>query len=65
MLNIYMNNSDIESQIDAVAVILKRDLKYMMYISIDKTFTVYMTELQSLIIIISIVSTVKMTELKL
>jgi len=65
MLNIYINNSDIESQIDAVAVILKRDLKYMMYISIDKTFTVYMTELQSLIIIISIVSTVKMTELKL
>ncbi len=65
MLNIYMNNSDIESQIDAVTVILKRDLKYMMYISIDKTFTVYMTELQSLIIIISIVSTVKMTELKL
>jgi len=65
MLNIYMNSSDIKSQINAVIVILKRDLKYMMYISIDKTFIVYMMKLQSLIMMISIVSTVKMMKLKL
>ncbi len=45
MLNIYMNNSDIKSQISAVIMILKRDLRCMMYISIDETFTVYITEL--------------------
>ncbi len=45
MLNIYMNNSDIEGQIDAAAVTLKRDLKCMMYIGIDETFTVYMMKL--------------------
>jgi len=60
-----MNSSDIKSQIDAVAVTLKRDLKCMMYISIDETFTVYMMKLQNLIMTISIVSTVKMMKLKL
>ncbi len=65
ILNIYMNDSDIKSQISAAAVILKRDLRYMIYISINETFTVYITKLQSLIIMISIVNAVKMTELKL
>ncbi len=60
-----MNSSDIKSQIDAAAVTLKRDLKCMMYISIDETFTVYMMKLQNLIMTISIVSTVKMMKLKL
>jgi len=37
----------------------------MMYINIDKTFTVYMTELQSLIMMISIVNVIKIVKLKL
>jgi len=45
VLNIYMNDSDIESQINAVIMILKRDLRCMIYISIDETFTVYMMKL--------------------
>ncbi len=65
MLNIYMNNSDIKNQISAVTVILKRDLKCIMYISIDKTFTVYMMKLQSLTMMMSIVSMMKMMKLKL
>jgi len=65
MLNIYMNNSDIKNQISAVTVILKRDLKCIMYISIDKTFTVYMIKLQSLTMMMSIVSMMKMMKLKL
>ncbi len=48
-----------------MTMILKRDLRCMMYISIDETFTVYTAELQNLIIIISIVSTVKIMKLKL
>ncbi len=46
-------------------MILKRDLRCIIYISIDETFTVYMTELQSLIIMINIISIVKMIKLKL
>ncbi len=65
MLNIYINNSDIESQISVMIMILKRDLRYIMYISINKIFTVYIMKLQSLIMIMSIISTVKMIELKL
>jgi len=45
MLNIYMNNSNIENQINVMTVILKRDLRYMIYISINETFTVYMMKL--------------------
>ena len=65
MLNIYMNNSNIENQISTVTVILKRDLKHIMYIDIDEIFTVYMMKLQSLIIMMSIVSAVKIMKLKL
>ncbi len=65
MLNIYMNNSDIKSQINAAVMTLKRDLRCMMYISIDKTFTVYVTELQSLIMMMNIINIVKMMKLKL
>jgi len=65
MLNIYMNDSDIKNQIDAAAVTLKRDLRCMMYIDIDETFIVYTVKLQSLIMMISIVSTVKMMKLEL
>jgi len=60
-----MNDSDIKSQISAVAVTLKRDLKCMMYISIDKTFIMYMMKLQSLIIAINIISMIKIMKLKL
>jgi len=45
MLNIYMNDSDIKNQINVTAVTLKRDLKCMMYISIDETFIVYIMKL--------------------
>jgi len=65
MLNIYMNNSNIENQISTVTVILKRDLKHMMYIDIDEIFTVYVMKLQSLIMMMSIVSAVKIMKLKL
>jgi len=65
MLNIYTDNSDIKNQIDVVVVILKRDLKCMMYISIDEIFTVYMTELQNLIMMMNIISMMKIMKLKL
>jgi len=65
VLNIYTDNSDIENQINVMTMILKRDLRCMMYINIDKTFTVYMMKLQSLIMMTSIVSAVKMMKLKL
>ncbi len=65
MLNIYTDNSDIKNQIDVVVVTLKRDLKCMMYISIDEIFTVYMTELQNLIMMINIISMMKIMKLKL
>ncbi len=65
MLNIYMNDSDIENQINAVTVTLKRDLRCIIYIDIDETFTVYVMKLQNLIMMISIVNTVKMMKLKL
>ncbi len=45
MLNIYMNSSDIENQISVIIMILKRDLRCMMYININETFTVYMMKL--------------------
>ncbi len=65
MLNIYINGSDIKNQMSVTAAILKRDLRYIIYISIDKTFTVYIVKLQNLIITISIVSTMKIMKLKL
>ncbi len=65
MLNIYIDSSNIENQINAAAVISERDLRCIIYISIDKTFTVYMMKLQNLIITMSIVNTVKMMKLKL
>jgi len=46
-------------------MILKRDLRHIIYINIDETFTVYVMKLQSLIMIISIVNAVKMMKLKL
>jgi len=60
-----MNDSDIKSQIDAAVMTLKRDLRCIVYMSIDETFTVYMMKLQSLIMTMSMVSTVKMMKLKL
>jgi len=45
MLNIYMNNSDIKNQINVIIMTLKRDVRYIMYISIDKTFIIYMMKL--------------------
>ncbi len=65
MLNIYMNDNNIKNQINVTAVILKRDLRHIIYISIDETFTVYVTELQNLIMTISIISMMKMMKLKL
>ncbi len=49
----------------AAAMTLKRDLRHIIYIDIDKTFTVYMMKLQNLIIMMSIISIVKMMKLKL
>ncbi len=60
-----MNSSDIKDQMNAATMTLKRDLKCMMYMNTDKTFTVYMMKLQSLIMMINIASTVKMMKLKL
>jgi len=60
-----MNDSDIKSQIDAAVMTLKRGLRCIVYMSIDETFTVYMMKLQSLIMTMSMVSTVKMMKLKL
>ncbi len=60
-----MNSSDIKNQINAATMTLKRGLKCMMYIGTDKTFTVYMMKLQSLIMMMNIASTVKMMKLKL
>ncbi len=44
---------------------LKRDLRYMMYISIDKIFTVYMMKLQNLIMMMSIINVMKMMKSEL
>jgi len=41
-------------------MILKRDLKCMMYININKIFTVYMMKLQSLIMMMNIINAMKM-----
>ncbi len=65
MLNVYIDSSDIENQISVIIMILKRDLRYMMYISIDKTFIIYMMKLQNLIMIMSIVSVMKMMKSEL
>jgi len=65
MLNIYMNDSDIKNQINAITVTLKRDLRHIMYINIDETFTVYVMKLQNLIMTMSIISMMKMMKLKL
>ncbi len=45
MLNIYMNSSDIKNQISAATVTLKRDLRCIIYININKTFTMYIMKL--------------------
>jgi len=60
-----MNDSDIKSQINVITVILKRDLRCMIYISIDKTFTVYIMKLQNLIMMMSIINAVKMMKSEL
>ncbi len=65
MLNIYMNDSDIKNQINTATVTLKRDLRCMIYISIDETFTVYIMKLQSLIMTINIISVMKMMKSEL
>ncbi len=64
-MNIYINNNDIESQINAVTMTLERDLRYMMYISIDETFIVYTVKLQSLIMMINIINVMKMIKSEL
>jgi len=60
-----MNDSDIKNQINAITVTLKRDLRHIMYINIDETFTVYVMKLQNLIMTMSIISMMKMMKLKL
>ncbi len=65
MLNIYIDDSDIKSQINVMIVTLKRDLKHMMYININETFTVYMMKLQSLIMTMSIINMMKIMKSKL
>ncbi len=65
MLNIYMNSSNIKNQINVTVMTSERDLRCMMYISIDKTFIMYMMKLQSLIMMMSIISMMKMMKLKL
>jgi len=65
VLNIYINSNDIENQISMMTVTLKRDLKHIMYINIDETFTIYVMKLQNLIMITSITNTVKMMKSKL
>ena len=44
---------------------LKRDLRCMIYIDIDETFTVYMIKLQNLIMTISIVNVIKIMKSEL
>jgi len=65
MLNIYMNSNNIENQMSVMTVTLKRDLRCMMYIDIDETFTVYVMKLQNLIITMSIINAVKMMKSEL
>jgi len=65
VLNIYIDDSDIKSQINVMIVTLKRDLKHMMYININETFTVYMMKLQSLIMTMSIINMMKIMKSKL
>ncbi len=65
MLNIYIDSSDIKSQINAVIITLKRNLKCMMYINIDKIFTVYTVKLQNLIMMMSIINIIKMMKSEL
>jgi len=65
MLNIYINDNDIKSQINAVIMILKRDLRCIIYISINKIFTVYIVKLQSLIMMMNIINAIKLIKLKL
>ena len=65
MLNIYMNSSDIKNQISAATVTLKRDLRCIIYININKTFTMFIMKLQSLIMMINIISIVKMMKSEL
>lgn len=60
-----MNSSDINNQMKVTAVTLKKDLKHMIYISINETSTVYMTELQNLIITTDIAKVMKTEESEL
>jgi len=46
-------------------MILKRDLKCMMYININEIFTVYIMKLQSLIMIMNIINAMKMMQSEL
>jgi len=60
-----MNSNNIENQMSVMTVTLKRDLRCMMYIDIDETFTVYVMKLQNLIITMSIINAVKMMKSEL
>jgi len=46
-------------------MILKRDLRCIIYISINKIFTVYIVKLQSLIMMMNIINAIKIIKLKL
>ncbi len=48
-----------------ITVILKRDLRHIIYIDIDETFTVYIVKLQNLIMTMSIINAVKMMKSEL
>jgi len=48
-----------------ITMTLKRDLRHMMYISIDKIFTVYIMKLQNLIMMMSIINVMKMMKSEL
>jgi len=65
VLNIYTDDSDIKNQIDAAAVTSERGLRCMMYIGTDETFTVYVVELQSLTMTMSMISVMKMMKSEL
>lgn len=65
MLNIYTDNNSINSQMKVTAIALKKDLKYIIYIDIKKTSTIYITKLQSLVITTNIIKTVKTEESEL
>lgn len=62
MLDIYMNGSSINDQVEAAAVALEKGLGHMTYIDINETSTVYVAELQSLVMTTDIAKVVKTEE---